>query len=129
MNILIGLALLFLLFVVIIATNVILTRKTRKNKTQSSSFRPQFNSENNLTDNDLINLLEEILVKKEKTIEMSTPLFELGFLDSMTMIQLATELEKKYYFEFETSDISLNNFKSGESIKALLTNKYKCISE
>lgn len=118
-----------LFFIGLLLVNIYISRKTRKPIAETKTIRIQNASDNILTEKALIELVESIIAKKTHALTAKTSLFEIGYLDSMAMIQLATELEKKYSFEFATSDISIQNFQSIENIQNLLINKYKCRSD
>lgn len=121
--------LIILFFIGLLLINIYISRKTRKPSAENKTVRIQNSSENILSEKALIELVESIVAKKNHNLTAKTSLFEMGYLDSMAMIQLATELEKKYSFEFATSDISIQNFQTIESIQNLLINKYKCRSD
>lgn len=121
--------LIILFFIGLLLINIYISRKTRKPSAENKTVRIQNSSENILSEKALIELVESIVAKKNHNLTAKTSLFEMGYLDSMAMIQLATELEKKYSFEFATSDISIQNFQTIENIQNLLINKYKCRSD
>lgn len=121
--------LIILFFIGLLLINIYISRKTRKPSAENKNVRIQQSSENILSEKALIELVESIVAKKNHNLTAKTSLFEMGYLDSMAMIQLATELERKYSFEFATSDISIQNFQTIENIQNLLINKYKCQSD
>lgn len=117
---------LFFAFFLILIINILYTKKNLKKINTKSNYTIQFNSNFLITDSEILNLINEILAKKNSKLNMEHDLFEIGYLDSMTMIQLATELEKKFSIEIDSLDITIENFRSAIQIKKLLIEKYKC---
>lgn len=59
-------------------------------------------------------------ISEKDLIENSKSLIESGLLDSITVVELCTELEERYNFEILLEDMDINNFNSIGNIVNLL---------
>jgi len=72
----------------------------------------------------VIEIIQEIIPDKSKQIGRNSQLIEeLGF-DSVNILELITTIEEKFGISLQDEDLELENFKSVETILALLV-KYK----
>lgn len=55
----------------------------------------------------------------------NTDLFAAGVLDSLSIIQLITQLEKTFGFVFNFADLKFENFRSLSDLRRLLQDVYK----
>ncbi|MBN2192280.1 MAG: acyl carrier protein [Polyangiaceae bacterium] len=68
----------------------------------------------NLTADLLIDYITKTLEVED--VEVDTPLFSSGLLDSVTMLDLIAFIEKKARIEVEREDVTLDNFDTVERI-------------
>ncbi|MFN7728005.1 MAG: acyl carrier protein [Bdellovibrio sp.] len=62
---------------------------------------------------------------KRRPLNESTDLFDDGFLDSISVIQLVTKCEEVFDITFDFKDLTKANFLSVATLTALLRDKYK----
>lgn len=58
-------------------------------------------------------------------LSQDTDLFAAGVLDSLSIIQLITQLEKNFAFTFDFNDLKFENFRSLNDLQRLLQDVYK----
>ena len=75
--------------------------------------------------NDLISrikpLVEEITFK---SVEVDTPLFSSGFIDSIGIVDLAMMLEDEFMIKIDTRDIIEENFNTIECLNKYISGKF-----
>ncbi len=60
---------------------------------------------------DLLNIINKILKKYKKNIkknQVNIPFYSNGFLDSLDFVNLIQQIEKKYNFKFNLSEIDID---------------------
>lgn len=62
---------------------------------------------------------------RANTISAHDNLFEVGILDSLSMVQLIIALENKFSIHFDYKDLQMDHFKSVMNICSMLEGKYK----
>lgn len=58
-----------------------------------------------------------------KIIDDDTPIFELGYVNSLFAIELMCFLEKNFQIKIRTADLDINNFRTINSICDFVENK------
>ena len=59
----------------------------------------------------------------DKNIDYDTPIFELGYVNSLFAIELMCFLESNFRIQIQTTDLDINNFKTVNSICEFVENK------
>lgn len=52
----------------------------------------------------------------EKSIDDDTPIFELGYVNSLFAIELMCFIEKNFQVKIKTTDLDINNFRTIDAI-------------
>ncbi len=73
-----------------------------------------------LTADNLLEYLRDELGVETNDVEVATPLFSSGVIDSFALVQLITYLEEHCNVRFDAADVSLENLDSIERILALV---------
>ncbi len=58
-----------------------------------------------------------------KSIDDNTPIFELGYVNSLFAIELMCFLEKNFHIKIKTTDLDINNFRTIDAICNFVGNK------
>lgn len=58
-----------------------------------------------------------------KSIDDDTPIFELGYVNSLFAIELMCFLEKNFQIKIRTADLDINNFRTINTICDFVENK------
>lgn len=66
-------------------------------------------------------LNESVDLRAIKSLDDNKNLFELGLLDSLSIIQVILNLEKKLNINFKYSDIQIDNFRSINTIASAVS--------
>lgn len=73
-----------------------------------------------MTDKQKLQIIKSFF--KKKKISNSLDLFENGFLDSLTVIDLISHIEKKTKKKIQHNKMNIKNFKSINSIQKMIKN-------
>lgn len=58
-----------------------------------------------------------------KSIDNDTPIFELGYVNSLFAIELMCFIEKNFQVKIKTTDLDINNFRTIDTICDFVRNK------
>jgi acyl carrier protein len=86
----------------------------------SADFIEQEPASMPLTATSLLEYLRDELGVETDDIEVATPLFSSGVIDSFALVQLITFLEERCNLRLDAADVSLENLDSIERILALV---------
>ena len=77
----------------------------------------------NKIDKEIENLIFKIIMKKN--INKNKKLISSGIIDSLKVIEIISDLEKKFKLKFSDYDLKLKNIDSINSIKKVIKKKFK----